>query len=108
VKLTDAVPVPRSDWYDDAPCVEHTAVFYPGSGKQPVPPPWDRFCADCPVWSECLATALLTREQFGVWGGLQERERDRLSRRLTRGAVTWVQVCDGDMWGPAESVTPTG
>ena len=38
-------------------------------------------CADCPVLTECLADALDNRINFGVWGGMTERERRRLLRR---------------------------
>lgn len=42
-----------------------------------------RVCQTCPVMEACLADAL-QHEEFGVWGGLSERERRRLrrSRRL--------------------------
>ncbi len=42
-------------------------------------------CADCPVREECLEYALRFRIKVGVWGGLDERERDRLVRE--RGAA---------------------
>lgn len=35
-------------------------------------------CAQCPVRRECAATALLIGEEFGTWGGLSERERQKL------------------------------
>jgi WhiB family redox-sensing transcriptional regulator len=38
-------------------------------------------CEICPVRPECLESALARRERWGVWGGLNERERDRLARR---------------------------
>ncbi|MGY5765543.1 WhiB family transcriptional regulator [Brachybacterium sp. DNPG3] len=38
-------------------------------------------CASCPVRTECLADALDNRIDFGVWGGMTERERRRLLRR---------------------------
>ena len=37
-------------------------------------------CRGCPVVAECLAAALDTRTQFGVWGGMTERERRALLR----------------------------
>lgn len=40
-------------------------------------------CAPCPVRVECLTWALDSGEQYGVWGGMTERERDRLARRRT-------------------------
>ena len=38
-------------------------------------------CGACPVRTECLADALDNRVDFGVWGGMTERERRRLLRR---------------------------
>src|ERR1041384_1312781 len=38
-------------------------------------------CLGCPVRTECLADALDNRIEFGVWGGLTERERRALLRR---------------------------
>jgi WhiB family transcriptional regulator, redox-sensing transcriptional regulator len=38
-------------------------------------------CSGCPVRTECLADALDNRVEFGVWGGMTERERRALLRR---------------------------
>jgi len=38
------------------------------------------FCRTCPVRTECLAHALDERIEFGVWGGMTERERRALLR----------------------------
>lgn len=38
-------------------------------------------CFGCPVRTECLAEALDHRIEFGVWGGMTERERRALLRR---------------------------
>jgi WhiB family redox-sensing transcriptional regulator len=35
-------------------------------------------CLDCPVLQRCREHALQTREPYGVWGGLTERERDAI------------------------------
>jgi WhiB family transcriptional regulator, redox-sensing transcriptional regulator len=35
-------------------------------------------CAQCPVRRECLEWALDTHQPHGVWGGLDEQERERL------------------------------
>jgi WhiB family redox-sensing transcriptional regulator len=39
-----------------------------------------RVCGGCPVRTECLAEALDRRIEFGVWGGMTERERRALLR----------------------------
>ena len=38
------------------------------------------FCRTCPVRTECLAHALDHRIEFGVWGGMTERQRRALLR----------------------------
>ena len=40
-----------------------------------------QFCRICPVRTECLAHALDHGIEFGVWGGMTERERRALLRR---------------------------
>jgi WhiB family redox-sensing transcriptional regulator len=44
-----------------------------------------RVCADCPVRAACLSAALLFGEEFGIWGGLDPQQRERLDARLHRG-----------------------
>lgn len=39
-------------------------------------------CAECPVRRECLDHALTVREPFGVWGGLNQTEREHLLRSV--------------------------
>lgn len=43
-----------------------------------------QLCAGCPVRMECLAVAMHTGVEFGIWGGLDERERAQLRRRFPR------------------------
>jgi WhiB family redox-sensing transcriptional regulator len=38
-------------------------------------------CMGCRVRTECLSDALDNRVEFGVWGGMTERERRALLRR---------------------------
>jgi len=38
-------------------------------------------CASCPVRERCLTFALDTRQDFGIWGGLDEEERRLLHRK---------------------------
>ena len=42
----------------------------------------------CPVRTECLADALDNRTEFGIWGGMTERERRALLRRRPR-VISW-------------------
>jgi WhiB family redox-sensing transcriptional regulator len=38
-------------------------------------------CMGCSVRTECLAEALDSKVEFGVWGGMTERERRSILRR---------------------------
>lgn len=38
-------------------------------------------CGDCPVLDQCRAEALTTGEAWGIWGGLDADERERLAER---------------------------
>jgi WhiB family transcriptional regulator, redox-sensing transcriptional regulator len=44
-------------------------------------------CALCPVKSDCLSFALESRTEFGIWGGLNGKERQRMLRRI--GTRDW-------------------
>ena len=39
-------------------------------------------CKVCEVKNECLEYALTHDERYGIWGGLSERERRKLRRRV--------------------------
>ena len=41
-------------------------------------------CARCPVQAQCLAFALETNQDAGVWGGASEEERRELRRKVAR------------------------
>ena len=45
-------------------------------------------CSGCLVRTECLSDALDNRVEFGVWGGMTERERRALLRRRP-DVVSW-------------------
>ena len=49
-------------------------------------------CAGCPVRAECLAEALDNRIEWGVWGGMTERERRALLRRKPN--ASWRAVLE--------------
>jgi WhiB family redox-sensing transcriptional regulator len=69
-------------WMDDALCAQSDPdAWFPEPGQSPVPA--KRICAACPVRPQCLDYVLARPEQFGVWGGLTERERRDLYRRRT-------------------------
>lgn len=49
------------------------------------------FCRPCPVRTECLAHALDHRVEWGVWGGMTERERRAILRRRP-GVKSWAEL----------------
>jgi WhiB family redox-sensing transcriptional regulator len=73
------------DWRLDAACRDlDTAIFFPeDEGEVAVA---KAVCASCPVREACLNFALVTRQDDGVWGGLDENERRRLRRRRQEAA----------------------
>ncbi|HET7349458.1 MAG TPA: WhiB family transcriptional regulator [Marmoricola sp.] len=50
-------------------------------------------CGACPVRAECLAEALDNKIEWGVWGGLTERERRALLRKRPN-VTSWRQLLE--------------
>jgi WhiB family transcriptional regulator, redox-sensing transcriptional regulator len=50
-------------------------------------------CMGCPVRTECLADALDNRVEFGVWGGMTERERRALLKRRPN-VTSWRRLLE--------------
>src|ERR1700753_2292029 len=67
------------DWSKDARCktTDPDALFVQGAAQNRA----KLVCMSCPVRTECLSDALDHRIEFGVWGGMTERERRALLRR---------------------------
>ena len=47
-------------------------------------------CRHCPVAAECLAEALDNHVEFGVWGGMTERQRRALLKQHPE-VVSWSE-----------------
>jgi WhiB family redox-sensing transcriptional regulator len=67
------------DWTTMAACnsADPDQLFVQGAAQNRA----KAVCMGCPVRTECLADALDSRAEFGVWGGMTERERRALLRR---------------------------
>ena len=50
-------------------------------------------CLGCPVRTECLADALDNRVEFGVWGGMTERERRALLKKRPN-VTSWRRLLE--------------
>lgn len=71
------------DWKQRGRCAEtDPESFFPDQGGTARPA--KQVCQGCEVIAQCLQYALTHDEKYGVWGGMSERERNRLkkSRRL--------------------------
>ena len=68
-----------TDWISRASCrtAEPDELFVQGAAQNRA----KQVCMGCPVRTECLSDALDNRVEFGVWGGMTERERRALLRR---------------------------
>jgi WhiB family redox-sensing transcriptional regulator len=69
----------QADWRVNALCRDEDpdGLFVRGKEQRKA----KMVCIACPVRTECLAEALDNRIEFGVWGGMTERERRALLRR---------------------------
>ena len=78
----------QEDWTMRAKCRGHEDDLFPEAAEQKRA---RLICSGCPVRSQCLAEALDNRIEWGVWGGMTERERRQLLRQ--RGDVTsWARL----------------
>lgn len=69
------------EWQEQALCAQtDPEAFFPEKGGSTREA--KRICRACGVRDECLEYALEHDERFGIWGGLSERERRRLKKRL--------------------------
>jgi len=80
------------DWRGAARCRTDDAeeLFVTGAAQREV----RRLCVTCPVRTECLAHALDHRIEFGVWGGMTERERRVLLRGRPDIESWWGLLAD--------------
>ena len=78
-----------SDWPSMAACQsgDPDALFVQGAEQNVA----KRICRSCPVRYECLADALDNRIEWGIWGGMTERERRLLLRQHT-DVTSWSSV----------------
>ncbi|CAM3987033.1 MULTISPECIES: WhiB family transcriptional regulator [Helcobacillus] len=84
-------PTEERFWATEGACaqLDPDEFFVRGADQQRV----KQFCRGCPVLNHCLADALNNRIEFGVWGGMTERERRRLLRQHP-GVVDWLDVLE--------------
>lgn len=82
-----------SEWPTRARCVgtDPEALFVQGAAQHQA----KKVCSGCPVRTQCLAEALDNRTEFGIWGGMTERERRALLRR-NPDVPSWLPLLQQD------------
>jgi WhiB family redox-sensing transcriptional regulator len=80
-----------SEWISVAACrgTNPDELFVQGAAQNRA----KAVCMTCRVRTECLADALDHRVEFGVWGGMTERERRALLRRRP-DVRSWREVLE--------------
>lgn len=78
----------NSNWAAEAACQSKISddLFVRGAEQNRA----KQICHTCPVKLDCLAEALENKIEWGVWGGMTERERRALLRQ--RPGVAWREV----------------
>ncbi|MCL2542131.1 MAG: WhiB family transcriptional regulator [Nocardioidaceae bacterium] len=78
------------DWALSAACQDGQAdaLFVRGAEQNKA----KSVCSGCAVRTECLAEALDNQIEWGVWGGMTERERRALLRR--RPNSSWRKLLE--------------
>lgn len=88
---------PEQTWATKALCAneEPDALFVQGAAQRQV----RSRCFSCEVRLECLADALNSEANFGVWGGLTERERRAILRHMPHITdwMDWLQNSDHEL-----------
>lgn len=82
---------PVQDWTTRAACRAGNPddLFVQGAAQNLA----KTICRGCPVRTECLADALDNQVEFGVWGGMTERERRALLRRRPN-VTSWRRLLE--------------
>lgn len=78
------------DWAPRAACRQSSPdeLFVRGAAQNDA----KQVCRACPVRTECLAEALDNQIEWGVWGGMTERERRALLKRQPNSS--WRSVLE--------------
>jgi WhiB family transcriptional regulator, redox-sensing transcriptional regulator len=78
-------------WVSRALCKETDpdALFVRGAAQRKAAV----ICRHCPVMQECAAEALDNKVEFGVWGGMTERQRRALLKQHPE-IVSWTDFFD--------------
>lgn len=83
IALPSCKPEANPSWRKLSLCLVYPSVdFFDGSQQNKRR--CRLICAECTVREQCLQFSLDNEEEFGVWGGLDDRERKQLMGKFTR------------------------
>jgi WhiB family redox-sensing transcriptional regulator len=93
------------DWPSRAACriSDPDTLFVQGAAQNRA----KAVCLGCSVRTECLADALDNNIEFGVWGGMTERERRALLRRRPN-VRSWRRLLETAREDYVQHLTATG
>lgn len=73
-------------WQEFALCAQTDPdIFFPEKGGSTAPA--TSVCASCPVQAECLEYAISNDIRHGIWGGMSDNDRRKISRERRRARV---------------------
>jgi WhiB family redox-sensing transcriptional regulator len=81
----------NAGWTQRAVCigVDPDALFVTGAAQRDA----TKVCQACPVRLECLADALDNQIEYGVWGGMTERQRRAVLKKSPE-VTSWRMVLE--------------
>jgi WhiB family transcriptional regulator, redox-sensing transcriptional regulator len=81
----------NDDWASQAQCKGSgpDELFVRGAAQNKA----KQLCGGCPVRTECLAEALDNQIEWGVWGGMTERERRAILRKRPN-VTSWRRILE--------------
>lgn len=80
--IIDAVKTGKADFREYAICqLVDPETFFPKERNDAASEPAKKICRLCPVREACLEEAFIQKIEWGVWGGLNERERRAILRK---------------------------
>lgn len=70
------------DWVKQANCrlVDPESLFVSPAEQEEAA----RICHTCPVYIPCALDAMVNKIEFGIWGGMTEKDRRRLRRKYPK------------------------
>lgn len=68
-----------TEFMDRAACTKADPnMFFPNPGDYHIADAAIKICKRCPVLDECLEYSIATRQVYGIWGAMSERQRRKL------------------------------